>query len=75
MTITFDKREIPPYAQPIPSDQLIEGETYFHVLYADRDMKIPMISSLVYIGKNHGDDEVSTLYFQDARSYRTGMRE
>lgn len=70
----FDQREIPTYPQPIPSDQLIEGETYFHVLYVDRDMKIPMISSLVYIGKNFGDDEVSTLYFQDPRSYRAGVR-
>lgn len=70
----FDQREIPSYARPIPSDQLVEGETYFHVSYVDRNMKIPTVSSLVYVGKNFGDDEVSTLYFQDVESYLAGVR-
>lgn len=70
----FDQREIPSYARPIRSDHLVEGETYFHVLYVDRDMKIPTVSSLVYVGKNFGDDEVDTLYFQDVESYLAGVR-
>ena len=72
--IIFEQREIPAGAQPIPSDQLIVGETYFHVSYVDHDMKIPIVSSLVYVGKNFGDDEVSTLYFQDVESYLAGVR-
>ena len=72
--ITFDRREIPAYAQFVSSDQLTIGETYFHVSYVDRDMTIPTVSSLVYIGKNLDDDEVSTLYFQDVESYVVGLR-
>ena len=72
--ITFETREIPTYAQFARSDQLIVGETYFHVSYVDHDMTIPIVSSLTFIGKNLLDDEVSTLYFQDVESYRAGIR-
>ena len=34
MTITFDKREIPPYGQFVSNDKLVIGETYFHAVYA-----------------------------------------
>jgi len=72
--ITFEKREIPMYAQFGSSDQLTVGETYFHVSYVDHDMTIPIVSSLTYIGKNLLEDEVSTLYFQDVESHRAGVR-
>ncbi|GAA0680703.1 hypothetical protein GCM10009429_00790 [Dyella marensis] len=71
---TFDQREIPPYAQYVSSNELAIGETYFHVTYVDQDMMIPTVSSLVYIGRNLGDDEVNTIYFQDVESYFAGLR-
>jgi hypothetical protein len=72
--VTFAQREIPAYAQFVKGHQLTVGETYFHVSYVDQDMLIPTVSSLVYIGKNFGNDEVSTLYFQDVDSYFAGLR-
>ncbi|NII71480.1 hypothetical protein FHW84_000036 [Dyella sp. SG562] len=74
MTITFDKREIPPYGQFVSNDKLVIGETYFHVTYVDQDMLIPTVSSLVYIGRNLGNNEVNRLYFQDVDSYFDGLR-
>ncbi|NII73988.1 hypothetical protein FHW84_002573 [Dyella sp. SG562] len=72
---TFDKREIARAAEPVSSDELAIGDTYFSVTYADEDMKIPLMESMTFIGKNLGDhDETETLYFQDAESYREGIR-
>ncbi|NII73990.1 hypothetical protein FHW84_002575 [Dyella sp. SG562] len=62
------------YAQYVNNDKLVIGETYFHVSYVDQDMLIPTVSSLVFLGRNLDNDEVNTLYFQDADSYFAGLR-
>jgi hypothetical protein len=72
--LTFDKRDLSIAAISVRTEELRVGDTYFHVHYVDQDMKTPIVSSLVYVGKNFGDDEVSTLYFQDVESYLAGVR-
>jgi hypothetical protein len=75
LMLTFKERKITRSAQPISSDQLLIGDTYFSVTYADEDMTIPLVETMTYIGKNLGDhDDTDTLYFQDVESYRAGIR-
>lgn len=74
LMIQFDQRDLPRAAEPVHSDQLSIGETYFNIAYADEAMTIPVMESLVYIGKNLDDDESDNLYFQDVESYRAGAR-
>lgn len=72
--ITFEKRDLPAGADPVNAKELTIGETYFKVSYVDEDMTIPLMDSVNYIGRNLADDEEDTLYFQDAESYREGIR-
>ncbi|MBT2119744.1 hypothetical protein KK141_21675 [Dyella sp. LX-66] len=74
-TLTFEKREIDFYAQHVTYDELTVGDDYYMISYADGDCKIPVMESLIYLGKNIvGLDSAETLYFQDAESYRAGVR-
>ena len=57
----------------IDENKLIQGERYFLMLYYDRDLKIPNIRTVIFIGKNvYGGTNDSVLdewYFQDPRTY------
>jgi hypothetical protein len=70
----FEERELQPYAEFVSMNTLSEGETYFSVRYVDDDMLIPFVETLVFIGRNLVDDDVGQTYFQDADSYRKGIR-
>ena len=48
--------------------QYREGETYFRLTYPDARMCLPQIETLVFIGKNLGD-ESDAWYFEFADSY------
>lgn len=72
--ITFEQRELPTAADPVRAEELKIGDTYFKVSYADADMTIPLVDSVVFIGFNLDGDEEDTLYFQDVESYRSGVR-
>lgn len=58
----------------IRSDELVQGQHYFFVLYYDENGTIPMIRTFIYIGKNifgghdKGESE-DEWYFQDPDSY------
>src|SRR6266568_7075214 len=69
----FDARELKPYAKPVTNDQLKEGEVYFTVNYVDDDMLIPIIETIVFIGRNLEPDDVGQVYFQDVESFREGV--
>jgi hypothetical protein len=66
----FDGRELPPYAEPISAAELEEGSVYFAVNYADDEMLIPTMETLVFVGKNLEPDDGGEAYFQDVGSYR-----
>ncbi|GAA0695008.1 hypothetical protein ISN75_04425 [Dyella marensis] len=75
--LTFEKRELQQNAQHVDSDQLIAGTDYYMVSYAADDFSIPVMESLIFLGVNIvGEEEkdMSYLYFQDAESYRDGVR-
>jgi hypothetical protein len=52
------------------ADQLVVGELYFRIKYAEAGSKYPLIESFVYVGKNLSEeDSEDTWYFQFADSY------
>jgi|SRR5215813_7064 len=70
----FEERELKPYAEPVSTSELREGTTYFAVNYVPGDMLIPIMETLVFIGRNLDIGDVGKVYFQDVRSYRQGIR-
>jgi hypothetical protein len=72
--VYFDGRELKPYAEPVSSNELQEGAVYFAVNYVDDEMLIPLMETLVFIGRNLEPGDVGTVYFQDVESYREGVR-
>ena len=55
-------------------DSLKEGQVYFSVQYVDEDLLVPTIETLVFVGMYLGPDRENRLRFQDAESYRRGVR-
>lgn len=72
-TMRFEAVELEPYAQPVRFDQLSIGETYFSVTYVDREMLIPTVETLVYVGSDLESDDDGIVYFQDVGSHRAGV--
>jgi hypothetical protein len=69
----FEGRDLKPYSEPISSSALVEGEVYFSVGFVD-DMLVPMMETLVFIGRNLDAGDDAHLYFQDIESHRRGIR-
>lgn len=70
----FEERELPSYAEPVSATELREGNVYFSVTFVDRDMLIPTMEAVVFIGRNLQPGEFEKVYFQDIESYRRGVR-
>jgi hypothetical protein len=70
----FEERELKPYAEPFPPEELKNGETYFAVLFLDDDGLVPTLEPLVFIGRDLDPGDEGKLYFQDYGSYRGGVR-
>lgn len=70
----FEARDLMPYAEPVRSGSLREGEVYFSIQYADENMLVPVIETLVFAGRNLDNKDPELMYFQDAESYLQGIR-
>jgi hypothetical protein len=71
----FEERDLKPYAEPISFGELKQGAIYFSVSYVDDQLLMPTVEPLVYIGENLDAGDVGRVsYFQDASSYRRGIR-
>lgn len=70
----FEERELKPYAEPVSASDLKEGSVYFSVGFVDDEMLIPVVKTLVFIGRNLQPTDVGQLYFQDVVSYGHGLR-
>jgi hypothetical protein len=71
----FDARELKPYSEPVSASDLREGAVYFSVGFLDEEeMHLPVVEPLVFIGKDLNPGDQSVFYFQDAPSYRRGIR-
>ncbi|HZP23178.1 MAG TPA: hypothetical protein VFB04_07015 [Terriglobales bacterium] len=73
-TLQFLARELNPWANPVTGKDLKEGSTYFMVNYVDDDMFIPVIETVVFIGRDLREDDAGQVYFQDVGSYLAGIR-
>jgi hypothetical protein len=60
--------------ESISSHELKIGEVYFSVQFVDDDLLIPILEPLVFIGRELMLDDAGIVYFQDAESYRDGVR-
>ena len=70
----FEARELEPYSQPVKPEVLREEGIYFSITYADGDMLIPVMETLVFIGKDLDASDAGLLYFQDIGSHMNGFR-
>jgi hypothetical protein len=70
----FESRELKPHAEPVTASELYDGEVYFSVTFVDDEMLIPVVDPVVLIGRNLEEGDVDSVYFQDADSFRRGIR-
>ncbi|MEM9688392.1 MAG: hypothetical protein AAF917_02845, partial [Pseudomonadota bacterium] len=70
----FKDRTLKPYTEPVSASTLQKGELYFSVQYLDDEMCVPTIDTLVFVGRETRPGDSPILYFQDAESYRDGVR-
>ncbi len=73
-SLLFEARELKPYIEPVFGNGLREGEVYFCLMYCDEDLLIPEMRPVVFIGHNLNSEDLNQAYFQDAASYRAGVR-
>jgi len=70
----FEARDLKTYAEPVSASDLREETVYFFLNYIDDQLLIPELTPVVFIGKNLHEGDSGTVYFQDAGSYRAGVR-
>jgi len=70
----FEGRELTTCAEPVSSRVLKEGDVYFSVQYADENLLVPIVETLVFVGRYIGSDGVNRLRFQDIGSHSQGIR-
>lgn len=73
-TLHLEAREVKTAGEPISKDQLQENCIYFFVHFADPKGLIPMMQTVVFIGRNLEPGDEGTVYFQDVGSFRRGVR-
>ena len=56
----------------ITASQLAIGELYFVVSYLDDECLLPVVDSLIFLGRNIDGEDENELCFQDAESYEQG---
>ena len=72
--MTFEPRDLKPYAEPVSKSDLREGETYFAVQFADEKLLIPRLEPFIFLGKNLEEGDTDLFYFQNFESYAAGIR-
>jgi hypothetical protein len=67
-------REIPTYAESVSANDLNQGEVYFSVQYADEGLLLPIMETLVFTGREKGEDGSVIYCFQDLTSHQQGIK-
>ncbi len=70
----IEARDLAPYASPMISQELKEGGVYFFVNYADDKLLVPLVQTVVFVGRNLTPTDSGCVYFQDYESYQRGVR-
>jgi hypothetical protein len=74
-TLFFEARHLEQFSEPITGSRLKQNAIYFALNFADKDLTIPHLEPVVFIGRNlDSGDEGAILYFQDLESYQQGIR-
>jgi len=73
MSMRFEARDLDPWADHVRPADLVEGQVYFRVGFIDRDMVVPQLEAIAFLGRDFHSGGVG-LYFQDAASYLQGYR-
>ncbi|MGD9903778.1 MAG: hypothetical protein AB7U83_09925 [Vicinamibacterales bacterium] len=69
----FEARELKEYVEPVPAGNLVVGQVYFKVTFADQDLMVPQLDAVVFIGRDLHPAGPG-VYFQDVDSYLGGQR-
>jgi hypothetical protein len=69
----FEARDLKGYVDHVKAADLVVGRPYFRVCFIDKDMVIPGLEAVVFIGRNLHPDGPG-LYYQDAASFLSGAR-
>ena len=70
----FEARDLKSYAEPVPTDELKIGTIYFAVNFLDRELLVPAVQPMVFIGFNLDPENTDRFHFQDVGSYQDGVR-
>ena|SRR5258708_4993207 len=70
----FRRQRVDVLRSAVAESELHGGSVYFSVQYLDDDMLLPVIETLVFLGRNLDSGDTGQLYFQDAGSYAIGVR-
>lgn len=68
------ERKVPSYAEPVTAEELREGEVYHSVQFADEDMLLPIVETLVFTGRETDEDGSALYCFQDIDSRQRGIK-
>lgn len=68
----FPERLLPLGADPVPEQELVVGEVYFKVHFADENLLCPTVLPLVFLGKGAAGHQDDLLVFQD-ESFLVGV--
>ncbi len=72
-TIFIKSREIPLFGEPISEHDIKLNSIYYIVNFVDENMMIPVMKTVVFVGKNLEQDDNDSYYFQDIDSYNEGI--
>ncbi len=72
--MTRFERELKPYAEPVDEKELVEGGVYVALNFMDERMLVPVMETVVFIGRDLEAGDVDRVYFQDVESYESGVR-
>ncbi len=70
----FESRSLKPHAEPVSREDLKVGDVYFTLKFVDDEILVPILEPIDFIGRNLGRKDTERVYFQDAVSYRDGVR-
>lgn len=66
---TFPATELPPYAEPVSPQEMQEGRVYFALQFLDRDLLVPHLYPLIFLGTDLDGESENLRVFQHFNSY------
>jgi hypothetical protein len=70
----FPATELPSYGEPVSPDEMQAWRVYFALQYLDRDLLVPRLYPLIFLGHDLDGGRRNMRFFQDFDSYRARVR-